>query len=72
VQGNHNVQVIRVSFENESVASLAVSQSDAVYHLAAAVGVQLVADEPVRTTQTTIHLWGENLDSRVAEVRSLE
>jgi UDP-glucose 4-epimerase len=32
-----------------------MSQCDVVYHLAATVGVQLVADEPVRTIHTTIH-----------------
>jgi UDP-glucose 4-epimerase len=32
-----------------------MSQCDAVFHLAATVGVQLVHDEPVRTIHTTIH-----------------
>jgi UDP-glucose 4-epimerase len=32
-----------------------MSRCDGVFHLAAAVGVQLVADEPVRTIATTIH-----------------
>jgi UDP-glucose 4-epimerase len=32
-----------------------MSQCDAVYHLASAVGVQLILDEPVRTIRTTIH-----------------
>ena len=28
---------------------------DAVFHLAAAVGVQLIVDQPVRTIRTIIH-----------------
>lgn len=32
-----------------------VKQCDVVYHLAAAVGVQLIVDEPVRTIETNIH-----------------
>ena len=32
-----------------------MSQCDRVFHLAATVGVQLVADEPVQTIHTTIH-----------------
>src|SRR6266480_4029681 len=35
--------------------NLLMGQVDAVFHLAAAVGVKLVADEPVRTIRTTIH-----------------
>jgi UDP-glucose 4-epimerase len=49
------VSVIRESVENESTVNIAVAQCDAVFHLAAAVGVQLVLDEPVRTIRTTIH-----------------
>jgi nucleoside-diphosphate-sugar epimerase len=36
------------------VASL-VDDSDAVYHLAAAVGVDLIVDSPVRTIETNVH-----------------
>jgi UDP-glucose 4-epimerase len=32
-----------------------MSQCDVVFHLASAVGVQLILDEPVRTIETTIH-----------------
>lgn len=48
------LRVIRDSVENMAAASQAVSQCDYVFHLAAAVGVQLVVDEPVRTIRTTI------------------
>jgi len=35
--------------------NILVSGCDAVFHLASAVGVQLVADEPIRTIRTTVH-----------------
>ena len=49
------VQVVRDSVENEQTVNILVASSDAVYHLASAVGVQLIVDEPVRTIRTTIH-----------------
>ena len=36
-------------------STLLMSPCDAVFHLASAVGVQLILDEPVRTIRTTIH-----------------
>src|SRR5437764_7241035 len=47
--------VVRDSVENPATVNLLMGQVDAVFHLAAAVGVKLVADEPVRTIRTTIH-----------------
>src|SRR3954447_5461784 len=49
------VQFVRDSVENDATVNTLVAQSDGVFHLAAAVGVQLVLDEPVRTIRTTIH-----------------
>ncbi|MBV8781782.1 MAG: GDP-mannose 4,6-dehydratase [Phycisphaerae bacterium] len=49
------LQIVRDSVENGETVNLLASQCDAVFHLAAAVGVQLVLDEPVRTIRTTIH-----------------
>jgi UDP-glucose 4-epimerase len=49
------LRVVQDSVENEPTVNLLMSQCDAVYHLAAAVGVQLIVDEPVRTIETTIH-----------------
>jgi len=48
-------QIVRDSVENESTVNTLVAACDAVYHLASAVGVQLILDEPVRTIRTTIH-----------------
>ena len=48
-------QFVNDSVENESTVGTLMAQCDAVFHLASAVGVQLVANEPVRTIRTTIH-----------------
>lgn len=48
-------QLVRDSVENEATVNTLMAGCDEVYHLASAVGVQLVLDEPVRTIRTTIH-----------------
>src|SRR3954471_8171512 len=53
--GNANLQIVRDTVANETTVNQLVMASDAVFHLASAVGVQLVANEPVRTIHTTIH-----------------
>jgi len=40
---------------NETLLSSVVDKVDMIYHLAAAVGVQLVVKSPIRTIQTNIH-----------------
>jgi UDP-glucose 4-epimerase len=50
-----NFQLVRDTVENNLTVNRLVASCDAVFHLAAAVGVQLVLDEPVRTIRTTIH-----------------
>jgi UDP-glucose 4-epimerase len=45
---------VRESVESEATVNTLVHSVDEVYHLAAAVGVQLVVDEPVLTIRTTI------------------
>ncbi len=40
---------------NSEVVHLLVEQCDVVFHLAAAVGVQLIVDDPVHTIETNIH-----------------
>jgi len=39
---------------DEKLTQTLVQQCDTVYHLAAAVGVQLIADKPVHTIETNI------------------
>lgn len=48
-------RLIRGSVEDAQTVNLATSDCDAVFHLAAAVGVQLIADEPVRTIKSIVH-----------------
>jgi UDP-glucose 4-epimerase len=55
LRGRPAFQVVRDSVENEQTVAVLMSQCDAVFHLASAVGVQLIVDEPVRTINTTIH-----------------
>jgi len=43
------------SVENAPVVAELVDAADAVYHLAAAVGVQLIVESPVRTIETNVH-----------------
>ncbi len=40
---------------NSETVHILVEQCDVVYHLAAAVGVQLIVDQPVHTIETNIH-----------------
>src|SRR5580658_6590385 len=53
--GKPEFQFVRGSVEDEATVNILMSQCDAVFHLASAVGVQLIVDEPVRTIRTTIH-----------------
>src|SRR2546430_1467870 len=55
LRGRPGLLVVRDSVENESTVNMLMSGCDAVLHLAAAVGVQLVANEPIRTIRTTVH-----------------
>src|SRR3954453_4816289 len=43
------------SAANAAVVADLVDGADAVYHLAAAVGVELIVDSPVRTIETNVH-----------------
>jgi len=48
------LQFVRGDIREVSLTQLLTSQCDVVFHLAAAVGVQLIADDPVRTIETNI------------------
>jgi UDP-glucose 4-epimerase len=54
-QSNPHLRFVRDSVENERTVSILMADCDAVFHLASAVGVQLVLDEPVRSIRITIH-----------------
>lgn len=55
VQGHNNFEFVYDSVRNASTMHLLVQKCDAVFHLAAAVGVQLIVDRPVHTIETNIH-----------------
>lgn len=47
----YNIETIM----NEPVLAELIDQSDVVFHLAAAVGVKLIVEEPVHTIETNVH-----------------
>ncbi|MFM8219273.1 MAG: NAD-dependent epimerase/dehydratase family protein [Planctomycetaceae bacterium] len=49
------LQVVTGSITDQPLLSEVVRDADVIYHLAAAVGVRLVADDPVRTIETNIY-----------------
>lgn len=53
--GNSNLIIRRGSITDPIVLGEVMAEADVVYHLAAAVGVKLVADDPVRTIETNIY-----------------
>ena len=52
--GNPRFRYIISDFTADSAFTSAVERSDVVFHLAAAVGVQLIVNDPVRTIETNI------------------
>lgn len=48
------VEFVKGDIRDGSLVELLTSQCDVVFHLAAAVGVQLIADDPVHTIETNI------------------
>jgi UDP-glucose 4-epimerase len=48
------LQFIKGDIQDTTLVQLLTSHCDVVFHLAAAVGVQLIADDPVRTIETNI------------------
>ncbi len=50
-----NFRFVQDDVRNAGTLNVLVEQSDAVFHLAAAVGVQLIVDRPVHTIETNIH-----------------
>ncbi len=55
VISNPNFRFVYDDVRNSETVHLLVEQCDMVFHLAAAVGVQLIVDEPVHTIETNIH-----------------
>ncbi len=55
VQDHPHFEFVFDSVRNENTVPLLVEKCDVVFHLAAAVGVQLIVDRPVHTIETNIH-----------------
>ena len=55
IQDNPEFDFFHDTILNQQLIRALVRKSDHVYHLAAAVGVQLIVDRPVRTIETNIH-----------------
>jgi len=54
LRGDARLAFVKGDVRDPALMQLLVSQCEVVYHLAAAVGVQLIADDPVRTIETNI------------------
>jgi UDP-glucose 4-epimerase len=54
IRDHPHLQVVIDSIANEGRLPPLIDQADEVYHLAAAVGVRLVLDDPVRTVTTNV------------------
>lgn len=55
LQTSPDFEFVFDTVRNEQIMHVLISGVDAVYHLAAAVGVKLIVDDPVRTIETNIH-----------------
>ncbi len=55
VQGHPELNYIQGTIEDADLVSRVVQEADEVYHLAAAVGVALIAKEPIRTIERNIY-----------------
>ena len=55
LEANERFRFVYGSVRNSETMHLLIEQNDVVFHLAAAVGVQLIVDKPVHTIETNIH-----------------
>jgi UDP-glucose 4-epimerase len=55
LKGNEGFGYTIDSADKEPVVAELVDEADVVYHLAAAVGVELIVESPVRTIETNVH-----------------
>ncbi|MCG8418944.1 MAG: GDP-mannose 4,6-dehydratase [Proteobacteria bacterium] len=55
LQDRENFGLVVDTVLDESVVAALVDQADVIYHLAAAVGVQLIVKSPVHTIETNVH-----------------
>lgn len=55
LKSNKNFSYVIDSVMNESLTAELIDRADVVVHLAAAVGVKLIVESPVRTIETNVH-----------------
>jgi UDP-glucose 4-epimerase len=55
VMGNPRFRFVKDTVRNETLMTTLTERVDTIYHLAAAVGVRLIVESPVRTIETNIH-----------------
>jgi UDP-glucose 4-epimerase len=55
LKGTAGFSYVIDSVTNESLVAEMIDRSDVVFHLAAAVGVKLIVEQPVRTIETNVH-----------------
>jgi len=55
VEDDPKFRFVYDNVRNSEIMHVLIEQCDIVFHLAAAVGVQLIVDEPVHTIETNIH-----------------
>lgn len=53
--GNERFRLVEGGIEQEDILNPLAADADAIFHLAAAVGVDLVVRDPVRTIHTNVH-----------------
>ena len=55
LKGRKGFEYVIDTVMNESLVAELIDRADVVYHLAAAVGVKLIVEAPVRTIETNVH-----------------
>jgi UDP-glucose 4-epimerase len=55
LKGRRGFEYFIDSVENEPLLAELIDRSDVVFHFAAAVGVKLIVEQPVRTIETNVH-----------------
>lgn len=64
---NPRLRIIEGSVLDRDLVGLAMAGADRVFHLAAAVGVRVIVEQPLRSLRTNIHGTENILDAAVAE-----
>jgi len=55
LRGRPGFEFVRADVRDASIMAALVERCDGIFHLAAAVGVQLIVEQPVHTIETNIH-----------------